>query len=247
MIEVKNLTKVYKKNKKNILNNISFKIKNGDICLFCGPNGAGKTTTIKAIFKELEFKEGEITYNNKKLLSSSLKDFAFFPDSNNIPLSLTVKDYIQYIGTIYDIKKTTLKEKTEFLIKFFNLEEHKNKKLGELSAGWKKRAIFAGVLVNEPKYVFMDEPTANLDIASQEYFVQVVKKLNEKGVTFFITTHQIEDFSKINNHLIVINEGNILYDQYINPNKQNSKDIYLEHIKNTETNNDLLEKIYTEK
>ncbi|AKU80183.1 ABC transporter ATP-binding protein [Spiroplasma turonicum] len=244
MIEVKNLSKKYKKNKKPALENVSFKFKEKDICLFCGPNGAGKTTTIKAIFNELNYKEGEILYNNEKILSTHLKDFSFFPDSNNIPLSLTIKEYIEYIGNIHKIKNKDLKNKTEFLKSFFGLDEHINKKIKHLSAGWKKRAIFAGALVNEPKYIFMDEPTANLDIASKQYFVNIVKELNKKGVTFFITTHQIDDFSIITNKLILINKGKILFDDYVNPEGSDLKDLYLKYIKEDEVDVNKINDLY---
>ncbi len=231
MIEIKNLSKKYKFNKKSALENISFKINEKEVCLFCGPNGAGKTTTIKALFQELNYKEGEIKYNNEIMSNKDLRDFAFFPDSNNIPLSLTVRQYIEYIGNIHRINKSKLEEKLSFLVDFFGLEEHINKKLKQLSGGWKKRAIFAGTLVNEPKYIFMDEPTANLDIGSKEYFVRIVEELNKKGVTFFITTHQIEDFSEITDHLILINKGKILYDKFLDSNKADAKKIYLKYIK----------------
>ncbi|AHB36232.1 ABC transporter ATP-binding protein [Spiroplasma apis] len=244
MIEVINLSKSFKKNKNPAIKDISFKINKNDICLFCGPNGAGKTTTIKSIFQELKYDSGQIKTNQNKLTSKDLNKFAFFPDSNNIPLTLTVKEYIEYVGIIYKVDKKTLAEKLESLKESFNLEEHFNKKLKELSAGWKKRAIFAAILVNEPEYIFMDEPTANLDIASQDYFVKLVKELNKKGVTFFITTHQIEDFAKITNHLILINKGEVLLDKYVDGEKENLKELYLKYINENEKNPNLYEKIY---
>ena len=225
MIEIKNLTRTFKN--KTGIKNVSFNINQGDIVAFIGDNGAGKTTTIKALFGEVRLKEGNVLLNGENLHeNNNLKNVAFFPDTNNIPLDMKLNEYIHYLCAANGMEKKDFMPNIEPIYNMLGLDKHKGKKLKELSAGWKKKAIMASVLIRGPKYIILDEPTANLDVESKLEFISILKELNTYGVTIMITSHIIEELQEIANHLVLIKNGEIVFDKIIDNQKERIIDIY---------------------
>ncbi|WP_339029678.1 MULTISPECIES: ABC transporter ATP-binding protein [unclassified Spiroplasma] len=245
MIEIKNLTRVFKND--TGIKNVSFNINDQDIIAFVGDNGAGKTTTIKAIFGELHLKEGEILINNENLfINNNLQKLAFFPDTNNIPLDMKLHEYILFLCAANGINKKQLENKIKNIYEMLDLNKFKNKKIKELSAGWKKKAIMASVLVRSPKYIILDEPTANLDVESKIEFISILKELNKLGVTILITSHIIEELQEIANHLVLIKNGEIVYDKQFDNKKELIINIYKKFIDPKKVNIELISNLYKE-
>ncbi|WP_342252119.1 ABC transporter ATP-binding protein [Spiroplasma endosymbiont of Amphibalanus improvisus] len=246
MLVVNNVSKILKKNP--ILKNVSFTINEGDLVGFVGDNGAGKTTTIKCIFNEFKIDSGKITYQGKPLQGTEiLRDIFFFADSNNIPLNLSVRKYIMYTAYHLGLDKQQIEQRIESICKSLNLSEHLKKHISELSAGMKKRAILASALVCGPKIIFLDEPTANLDVESKLELINLLKDLHKKGVTIFITSHIIEELQGMINKLIIIKKGEIVYNNVFDNKKEQIINIYKKYTNNKTIDSSVLNDIYADK
>lgn len=243
MIEIKNISKQIGKQK--ILNNVCFNIPKNKIIGFIGDNGAGKTSTIKCIFGEFKIDSGEILFEGEDIkINNNIQKLAFFPDSNNIPLDLTVLDFMDYVASLKGIDNKKIKINSDKIILFLNLEKYKNKKLKQLSAGLKKRAIMAATLILQPEYIILDEPTANLDIDTKLEFLNILKKLNTKGITIMITSHLIDELQELIDYLVIIKNGEVVYNNEIDVKKEKIVDIYNQYINKPELNLEMVDEIY---
>ncbi len=215
-MEIVNISKIFKKNIG--IKDVSLKINKGDLIGLIGPNGAGKTTLMKLIFGEIIPDKGIIKIQDDEIL-------AYFPDSNNIPLNMKVNEYIEYIGVLNSLSKKDVEESKEQLYKIFDFKENENKFLKDLSAGLKKTLILLGALIIKPNILFLDEPTANLDLESKIDFLNVIKKLINFNITIIFTTHLFEEIRGLINRVIVLNEGTIKLDKKIDK-KTNIEELY---------------------
>ncbi|AKX33763.1 ABC transporter ATP-binding protein [Spiroplasma litorale] len=224
MIELKNVTREVGG---FLLNKVSFKIKKGSVVAFVGDNGAGKTTTIKALFGELKLDSGQITIDGENIFkNNNLRKVAFFPDSNNVPMDLSLKDYVYYLCAANGISKKETKKNSQAVFKMLGLEKFAKRKLAQLSAGWKKRAIMASILVRTPEYIVLDEPTANVDVEAKLSFMNILHELQNIGVTILITSHILEELQEMANYLVLINEGEIVYENKFDNKKESIAEIY---------------------
>ncbi|ARM77011.1 ABC transporter ATP-binding protein [Acidianus manzaensis] len=209
MILIENLTKEF--NKKQVLKGVSFEVIDKSITGFIGPNGAGKTTTIKIISGLLRKTSGNVKvfgedpWNNPKVYEKMSIIFTTltYPQEN------TVEEYLNDIARIYgkDIRD---------LIEEFKLTPHLKKKLSQLSSGLMQRVQLISALIKEPELIIADEPTANLDPNARLEFYEEVKRLNKRGVTFFISSHILSELEKIISHVVFINDGRITFSGRIN-------------------------------
>ncbi|BDB98687.1 ABC transporter ATP-binding protein [Saccharolobus caldissimus] len=205
MISVRELRKAF--NGREVLKGISFDVRKGSITGFIGPNGAGKTTTIKILSGLLKKDKGEVKvlnqdpWDNPKVLE---KTSIIFTDLI-YPLENTVEEYLKDLGKIYGNKDVNS------LIEEFNLTPHLKKKLSQLSSGLAQRVQLVASLIKEPELIIADEPTANLDPNARIEFYDHVKRLNRRGVTFFISSHILSELEKIITDVIFINDGRITF------------------------------------
>ncbi|AHI52458.1 ABC transporter ATP-binding protein [Spiroplasma culicicola] len=242
MIEIKNVSR---KLGNFGLQNVSFKIKKGSVVAFVGDNGAGKTTTIKALFGELKIDSGQILIDGKNIFeNNNLKKVAFFPDSNNVPMNIKVHDYMHYICAANGITSDIANKKIDSVYKLLELRPYKNKKIKELSSGWKKKAIMASVLIRTPEYIVFDEPTANVDVESKLYFMNILKLLVRQGITVLITSHIIEELQEVANYLVLIKKGEIVYENDFDNQKEQIMDVYKQHMKSPIKDLRILQELY---
>ncbi|AGR42066.1 ATP-binding cassette domain-containing protein [Spiroplasma diminutum] len=221
------IQKISKKFDKKGIKNISINIKPGDIVGFVGDNGAGKSTLIKCIFNEYKKDEGKVFYENESLYeNNNLRHLCFFPDQSIYPKGVTLKDYCLLDAELAGIMKQEAEEKLDKLLSKFGLLEYKNKTFDKLSAGMQKKALLAICLVSKPKYFFLDEPTANLDVHTRKEFLELIKLLSKKGIGILITSHIIDELQEIINKLCLISEGELVYDNYFDPKNDKIIDLY---------------------
>lgn len=238
-IEVKNLTKQFKTkgkrtnllfHKKEIftaVDDISLSINKGDIVGFIGPNGAGKSTTIKMLTGIISKTSGEILINgldpflNRKKLAYKIG--CMFGQKSQLYMHLTVKDSLYLLGSIYDIPKEKLNDKINEISEIFEIEEYLNKTVRKLSLGQRMICEIAACILHDPEIIFLDEPTIGLDIIAKLRVREIIKKLNQKGVTIILTSHDVSDVSMLCNNIIVINKGKIIE----NTSMSNIKEKYL--------------------
>lgn len=211
-LEIKNLTKYYGAYK--AIDQLNLRIEQGEIFGLLGPNGAGKSTTINSICGLGSFQEGEISvygHSVKKDPVSAKKLIGLSPQEYNMDNFLAVKKSLLYFGGYHGIPMKERKLRIESLLRQFNLTEHAHKLFKELSGGMKRRAILARALMNDPKLLILDEPTAALDVALRYELWDQIKELNKAGKTIILTSHYIEEIERLCERVAIINKGKLLF------------------------------------
>ena len=210
-IEVKGLTKRF--NSLLAVDNVSFEVYSGEIFGFLGPNGAGKTTTIRMLTGLLSPDEGDIFIEGKDFSKETMlvkMDMGVIPEFGTVYRDLSSYENIILTGKFYGMDKKVLFEKTEFLLKQFDLYEKKDIPVMKFSKGMQQRVNIASVLVHNPKILFLDEPTGGLDVQSQRLIKNIITEMNSNGTTVFLTTHNIEEANALCDRVAIIDRGKIV-------------------------------------
>ncbi len=193
------------------LKGVNLEIQRGEILALLGPNGAGKTTLINAICGIVLPSSGSITvdgYDVVKDYRRTRSMIGLVPQELHLEAFEKVFQNVSYTRGLYGKKKDPAF--IEKILRDLSLWEKKDSKLRELSGGMKKRALIAKALSHEPKILFLDEPTAGVDINLRRDMWRAVRELKEKGVTIILTTHYIEEAEAISDRVSVINNGEII-------------------------------------
>ena len=209
-ISIKNLNKVYANNFK-ALDNLTLDIRKGEIFALLGPNGAGKSTLINTICGITSPSSGKILINNFDSIKNYRKTrsmIGIVPQELNLEAFETVWDNVNYSRGLFG--KSNNFKYIEDILKELSLWEKKDNKLRELSGGMKRRVLIAKALSHEPSILFLDEPTASVDVELRKDMWEIVKRLKNKGVTIILTTHYIEEAESIADRVAIINNGKII-------------------------------------
>ena len=209
-IEIKNLSKVYDNGFK-ALNNINLQINKGEIFAMLGPNGAGKTSLISIICGIVKPTSGKITVENFDIIEDyreTRSRIGLVPQELTLEQFETVFNNVSYSRGLYG-KKPDPKH-IEKVLRQLSLWDKKDLILRQLSGGMKRRVLIAKALSHEPRILFLDEPTAGVDVELRQEMWKVVKSLRETGVTIILTTHYIEEAEAIADRVGVINQGEII-------------------------------------
>lgn len=210
MIEVKNITKKY--GNFTAVDNINFKIEEGEIIGLLGPNGAGKSTTMNMITGYIEPTEGEIIVNGYDISKKPKKakaQIGYMPEGVPLYSDLTVKEFVTYMAELKKVDRKTRKEKVEKIIEQTGLKDVEKKLTRNLSRGYKQRVSMAGALVGKPKILILDEPTVGLDPKQITEIRALIKELG-KTHTVILSSHILSEVSQICNKVIIINKGKIV-------------------------------------
>ena len=209
-ISINNLSKVYD-NGFEALKNINLSIKKGEIFAMLGPNGAGKTTLISIICGIVKPSSGNITVENFDIIKNyrdTRSRIGLVPQELTLEQFETVINNVSYSRGLYGKKPNP--SHIEKVLKQLSLWDKKDYKLRQLSGGMKRRVLIAKALSHEPSILFLDEPTAGVDVELRQEMWKVVKSLRETGVTVILTTHYIEEAEAIADRVGVINQGEII-------------------------------------
>ena len=210
LISINNISKVYG-NKFTALKNINLEIKKGEIIALLGPNGAGKTTLINTICGIVLPTGGTITvdgFDAVKEYKKTKSIIGLVPQDGSLEAFETVFNNVSYSRGLYGKKSNP--EYIEKILKQLSLWDKKDSKLRELSGGMKRRALIAKALSHEPKIIFLDEPTAGVDINLRKDMWRIVNDLRKTGVTIILTTHYLEEAEAIADRVSIINNGEII-------------------------------------
>ena len=210
MIELQNVTKKY--NDFTAVDDISFKIDDGEVVGFLGPNGAGKSTTMNMITGYIEPTAGKIIVNGFDINQKSKqakKQIGYMPENVPLYLELTVKEFISYMADLKLVKRKEKKEEIERVLKATGLEDVKGKLIRNLSRGYRQRVSLAGALVGNPPILILDEPTVGLDPIQVKEIRTLIKELGKKH-TILISSHILAEISQMCNKIIIINKGKIM-------------------------------------
>ena len=210
LIKIDNVRKTYA-GKFEALKGVNLEIKRGEILALLGPNGAGKTTLINAICGVVVPTSGSISVDGFDVIKDFRKTrsmIGLVPQELQLEAFEQVFQNVSYTRGLYG--KRANPEVIEKILKDLSLWDKKDNRLRELSGGMKRRALIAKALSHEPQILFLDEPTAGVDINLRRDMWRVVKQLQEKGVTIILTTHYIEEAEAIADRVSVINHGEII-------------------------------------
>ena len=213
MIEIKNVSKSYKKDRK-VIDDISLKIKDGEIFGFIGPNGAGKTTTIKMITGILDIDEGDIYIEGISIKENPIeakKLFGFVPDNPDMFLKLTGIEYLNFIADMYEVSTENRIERINNLAKDFEMDKVLNNKIQSYSHGMRQKIIIIGELIHEPKNWILDEPLTGLDPRSSYDLKKLMREHSNSGKTVFFSTHVLEVAEKLCDRVGIIVKGKIIF------------------------------------
>ena len=209
-VEVINLSKSYK-NKKAV-NNINFKIGEGQIVGLLGPNGCGKTTTIAMILGLLKPSSGKVLINKKNIEDhriALLHKMNFISPYIELPKKLTVKQNLIVYGKLYSVKN--LSERIEYLVDKLRINNLLNSITGELSSGQKNRVSLAKSLINDPQVLLLDEPTASLDPETGDFVRAFLEEYTkEKKISILLASHNMDEVKRLCSSILMMKNGAII-------------------------------------
>lgn len=210
-VEIKDLVKVYGSQK--ALDSVSINIEKGEIVGLLGPNGAGKSTLMKILTAYIPATSGVVLVNGKNVDEFPLeirKKLGYLPENNPLYLDMYVKEYLSFVLKMYP-KKFDVKARVEEMIELTGLGREQNKKIGDLSKGYRQRVGLAQALIHDPEILILDEPTSGLD---PNQLVDIRKIISELGrnKTIILSTHIMQEVEAICNRVIIIDKGKIVAD-----------------------------------
>ncbi|WP_299895376.1 gliding motility-associated ABC transporter ATP-binding subunit GldA [uncultured Aquimarina sp.] len=211
-ISVSKISKVY--NEQNALKEISFEVKQGEIVGFLGPNGAGKSTMMKILTTYLDASSGKAQVNGFDIHSESMdvqRNVGYLPEHNPLYLDMYVREYLAFNAQVYKVTTSRIEE----VIQQTGLLPESNKKISQLSKGYRQRVGLACALLHDPKVLILDEPTTGLDPNQLVEIRELIKTVG-KEKTVFLSTHIMQEVEAMCDRVIIINKGEIVADKDLN-------------------------------
>ncbi|MES2381523.1 MAG: gliding motility-associated ABC transporter ATP-binding subunit GldA [Bacteroidota bacterium] len=213
-IKVESLTKIYGSQK--ALDSISFEAHKGEILGFLGPNGAGKSTTMKILTGYIPGTSGKAFINGNEINENSIairKEVGYLPELNPLYTDMYVKEYLVFIANTYGLKQSA-NEAAESMITKTGLTAERNKKIGQLSKGYKQRVGLAAAMIHNPSVLILDEPTSGLDPNQVTEIRHLIKEIS-KDKTVILSSHIMQEVEAMCNRVVIINKGKIVADNTI--------------------------------
>ncbi len=237
MIEIRNLTKIYNK-KYKIVDNLSLSIPTGAVFGFLGPNGAGKTTTIKMVVGLNKPTAGTITIGGKSpALTSTRENIGFMPEDARFYDELTGFEFLSFSSSLFKKSADKSVKELEELFRRVGIYEARNKKIRTYSKGMKQRLGFAQAIVNDPDYIFLDEPLEGLDPIGRKEMKLMLEELKGRNKTIFFNSHILADVEAICDQIGIIHKGKLVYSGPVKDFKKDKslEEKFVETIKNIGT------------
>ena len=210
MIEIKNITKKYPGQKIPALSGVNLKIESGEFFGLLGPNGAGKTTMIKLLATLLIPNEGEIIVDGERLARSNSnikRKLSMVTQEYSLRSNMTPEQIMELHGRLYQIPNNVIRERSAELLDFCGLGEHRTKICRQLSGGMKRKLMLSRGLLTAPEILILDEPTVGLDPFARRQMWDLLKQLNDKGMTILLTTHYIDEAQYLCRRIALIDKG----------------------------------------
>lgn len=236
MLELRHLTKVYGKNGKTAVEDVSFTVRAGEIFGFLGANGAGKTTTIKMIAGLLEPTSGSINLKGLDRVKDDQqfkKIISYVPDQPFVYEHIKGIRYLEFIADAYGIDSKTGLKRIKKYAKVFNMEEALQDVIGTYSLGMRQKIVLIGSLLHDAEILILDEPMSGLDPKASHALKQIMKKLCAEGKSIFFSSHVLEVVEKICHRIGIIDKGKLIAVGSLDelkqrPGEESLEDLFLE-------------------
>ena len=240
MIELKNISKEYKKGKK-VIDNLNMTVKDGEIFGFLGPNGAGKTTTIKIMTGILDIDNGDIIIEGKSIKTNPIEakmSMGLVPDSPDAFLKLKGIEYLNFMADVYEVSSDDRKNRINELSEKFEISNVLNNKIESYSHGMRQKIVIIGALLHNPKNWILDEPMTGLDPKSSFELKRLMREHVNKGNMVFFSTHILDVAERLCDKIGIIDKGKLVfvgtYEEMKKELKENKslEELFMEIIKN---------------
>lgn len=213
MIEIKNITKIY--DGQRALDDVSFSVSDGEIVGLLGPNGAGKSTLMKILTCFIPPTEGEAYVCGHSIYDDTLevrRQIGYLPEHNPLYLDMYVREFLRFSAGIYGVKN--LDDRVEEVIQLVGLTPESNKRIAQLSKGYRQRVGLAQALMHDPKVLILDEPTTGLDPNQLEEIRAVIRNVGKDKVVL-LSTHIMQEVEAMCTRAIIINHGRLVSDDQL--------------------------------
>ena len=210
MIEIKHIAKTYDGQK--ALNDVSFTVKEGEVVGLLGPNGAGKSTLMKILTCYIPPTEGEATVCGHSICDEPIevrRNIGYLPEHNPLYLEMYVREFLQFAAGVQNVKNA--KERVEEMIEKVGLTPESNKRIGQLSKGYRQRVGLAQAMIHDPKVLILDEPTTGLDPNQLEEIRAIIREAGKSKVVL-LSTHIMQEVEAMCSRAIIIDHGKIVSD-----------------------------------
>ncbi|MBS2212111.1 ABC transporter ATP-binding protein [Carboxylicivirga mesophila] len=227
-IHIRGLRKSFGKgaDAKEVLKGIDLSIESGQIIGYIGPNGAGKSTTVKILCGILTSFEGDIEVMGIPLRNNAIevkRKIGYVPENGALYEALTPAEYLNLVGTLFDMSSSLIGERTDSLLKYFEMSQHANQRMDTFSKGMKQKILIIAGLINNPDILFLDEPLSGLDANSVILVKDMLTRLAKQGKTIFYSSHLMDVVEKISDRIILIDNGQVIADGTFEELQQDSK------------------------
>ena len=210
LLEIKNISKSY--GAQQVLCSINQNFDAGRIVGLLGPNGAGKSTLMKIVTGYISADEGEVLIDGKRVAVDDVATkrlVGYLPEHNPLYLDMYVREYLSFVAEVYGLKGVARRETVEGVIERTGLTVEANKKIGQLSKGYRQRVGIAAAIIHNPRVLILDEPTTGLDPNQLIEIRQLIKDLGRDRLVIF-STHIMQEVEQVCDDVIVINKGNVI-------------------------------------
>jgi len=205
MLKIEHLIKSYAD--QPVLKDLNLNIRKGEIYALLGKNGSGKSTTIKILCNLLNADGGTILFKGRTLDPQTKYEIGIAPQEISVYNNLTFNENLRFFGNLYGLHGEILKRRINELFDIFDLHQHANKRINELSGGWKRRINLAVALIHNPDLLILDEPTAGLDIEIRNELWTLIGELKKKEISILLTTHLLEEAENLCDRIGILHNG----------------------------------------
>lgn len=205
MLQIKNLKKLYKSNQG--IQEVSFTLKQGEVCAIVGHNGSGKSTLFKTMLGLIQPDEGEIVIQSDKPLSLSL---GFLPENRSVIADLKTTELITLMARLKGMKKETIEQVMQHWLNELQCSELKYKRLKQCSKGNQQKIQFICAVIHNPDIIILDEPFSGLDIENTRLFQKLIHKLKKKNKTILLSSHRLDDIEHMCDQMIVLKNSRVI-------------------------------------
>lgn len=205
MLEVRNISKSFYR--KEALNDVSLKVRAGEIFGLLGPNGAGKTTLIRVINRIIEPDHGSVRFNGDLMTDRDLLSIGYLPEERGLYRSMTVEAHAMFLGRIRGLSKADTKRKIDYWFDRFQINDWRKKRIEELSKGMAQKVQFICAVLHEPKLLILDEPFSGFDPINVELIKQELIEMRSAGKTIILSTHNMKSVEEICDRVALIHQA----------------------------------------
>ena len=211
MLEARELTKSYAS--VPAVTDVAFSLSPGQVLGCLGPNGSGKSTTVKMLTGLLEPTRGKVLFNGQDIqrdLVGFRKCLGYVPEEPNLYPYLSGREYLELVGTLRGMPRSTLERRIDALLDLFSLHAHRHSSIASYSKGMRQRILLIAALMDDPKLLIFDEPLSGLDVTTALVLKNLIKALGQQGKAVFYCSHVLEVVAQVCSHLLILRKGIVL-------------------------------------